>query len=116
MPSYEVLPEDTDAESLAGVPTWEAIMTLPVENILHAEYVYLPGERCLYIKTNEAVYNGEYTLSLETGVLVSAIFYEADGTLAYRYTFDKPVLGDPGDSFFILPDGTRIKEGEEAEN
>jgi hypothetical protein len=106
---HEVFPEGVGAEALAGIPTWEDIISLPAESILLAEYLYMPGARMLRIQTQEAVYQGEYVLSLETGLLVRAAFTDAYGLLAYEVkTQGPPVVGDPGDEWFTLPDGRLI--------
>ncbi|MCL2003002.1 MAG: hypothetical protein FWG72_03230 [Oscillospiraceae bacterium] len=107
MPVYEVAPKSADAEALSGVPTWETVAALPPESILSAEYLYLPveRERCLLVRTREPAYLGEYLISLETGLLLRAAFTGEDGLLAYEVTAGPPVLGDPGDERFMLPDG-----------
>ena len=102
--------EDAGAEELSGIPAWETVAALPPESVLFAEYLSLPGERCLRVLTGEAVYSGEYILSLETGLLVKAAFTGADGQLAYAYTALPPELGDPGDERFTLPDGKLCEE------
>ncbi|MDR0293642.1 MAG: hypothetical protein LBH95_05760 [Oscillospiraceae bacterium] len=109
MPSHTVSPEDADAEALSGVPTWEDVAALPQESIVSAEYLYLPEEgRCLRVWTREAVYQGEYIVSLETGLLVRAAFTGADGQAAYACDAQAPDLGDPGDLYFTLPDGKLV--------
>ncbi|MDR0325167.1 MAG: hypothetical protein LBI19_03615 [Oscillospiraceae bacterium] len=114
MPVYAVTPEDADAEVLSGVPAWETVAALPPESILLAEYLNLPGERrCLRVLTEEAVYFGEYIVSLETGLLVKAAFTGAEG-LAYEVKTGPPVLGDPGNEYFTLPDGRAVPAPPEA--
>ena len=96
----------SDADALAGIPAWEKIISMPLESILHAEYIYLPGERALRIKTLEPVYQGEYLVSLETGLIIKAAFTDADERLAYEVrSKGQSVIGDPGDGWFTLPDG-----------
>ena len=110
MPYHRVSHEDEAAEELSGIPTWETVAALPPESVLFAEYLSLPGERCLRVLTVEAVYFGEYIVSLETGLLVRAAFTGADGELAYECTALPPDLGDPGNERFTLPDGRLCEE------
>jgi hypothetical protein len=104
---HEVSPKNTDAEALAGIPAWEDdILALPAESILYAEYFHLNGERVLRIEAIGTIYHSEYVVSLETGLLVKAVFTDADGELAYEVNAKgPPITGDPGDDWFTLPDG-----------
>jgi hypothetical protein len=101
----EVFPEDTDAESLSGIPTWETVAGAPPDSVLEAEYLYTPGERCLVVRTREPVYQAEYIVSLETGLLLRAAFFNDDGTLAYIVNAGPPAEGNPGNEYFTLPNG-----------
>jgi hypothetical protein len=110
MTVHEISPEDADAEAFTGVPTWEDVAAFPPESVLEAEYrVFSDGARCLYVKTQESVYQVEYIVSLETGLLVSAVFTGADGRTAYQVKIGHPVIGDPGDEWFALPGGRVIE-------
>jgi hypothetical protein len=107
---HTVSPGDTDAEALSGIPTWETVISLPRSNILHAEYINIPGNRCLLIRTQEPVYRGEYVISLETGLIYRASFFNQDDTLAYEVKVTGiPLTGDPGDGYFTLPDGQLVE-------
>jgi hypothetical protein len=108
MPYNEISPEGADAEHLARIPTWETVLNLPLDNILFAETVFFPGESCLRVLTDEAVYLGEYIVSMETGLLVSASFTGKDGALAFSCAANAPVLAAPADERFQLPDGTLL--------
>jgi hypothetical protein len=101
--------DDADAEALSGIPSWEIVAAMPPENILFAAFLTIQGERCLLVRTQEPVYQVEYHVSLETGLLVRAFFTGADGQLAYEVDAGPPVPGDPGDAFFTLPDGRLVE-------
>lgn len=109
VPYYRLTPEETDAESLSGLPTWEDAASLPSEDILESESYYESSERFLRVRTREAVYTVEYILSLDTGLLVSAEYTDQDGKTAFRFYAGSPILGDPGDSRFTLPDGVLVE-------
>jgi hypothetical protein len=103
---HELMPEGLDAEALLGIPSWEEIISLPSDSILEAELFYRSGERVLRIQTQETVYAGEYHISLETGLLIRVSYTDANGALAYEVKQKgPPVIGDPGDDRFTLPDG-----------
>jgi hypothetical protein len=109
MAIHTVSPGEANAEALSGVPTWETIAALPAESIISSEYLYLPvqRERCLLILTQEAVYRGEYLVSLDTGLLIRAAFTDENGILAYEVNAGR-VYDDPEDSLFVPPDGRAI--------
>jgi hypothetical protein len=104
----ELTPGDADAEAISFIPTWETIAAFPPDRVLEAEYLNLPGERCLLVRTREPVYYGEYVISLENGLLLRASFTDFDGNLAYEVRSAPPAEGDPGNHWFTLPDGRRI--------
>ncbi len=109
VPYYTLTPEENDAESLSGLPTWEDASSMPPKDILYAESYYQSGDRLLRVRTREAVYVVDYVISLDTGLLVSAVYTEANGDPAFSFTAEPPVLGDPGEGRFILPDGTNAE-------
>ncbi|MCL1807630.1 MAG: hypothetical protein FWG31_08020 [Oscillospiraceae bacterium] len=108
VPYNEISPED--AEAISGIPTWETVASLPRESVLSADYLGLPTGACLIVRTQEAVYQKEYIVSLETGLLAGAEFFNVDGQTAYRVTAAPPSIGDPGDTWFTFPDG-KMAEG-----
>jgi hypothetical protein len=105
---HTVWPGDAGAEALSGIPTWEDVTFLPPEDILFAAYLLIQGERCLLVRTREAVYNGEYIISLETGLLNRAFFTDSEGRLAYEVNAGPAGQGDPGSGYFTLPDGRAL--------
>jgi len=108
---HELMPEGLDAEALLGIPSWEEIISFSADSVLEAELFYRLGERVLRIRTQEPVYLGEYHISLETGLLISASYTGADGALAYEMKQKgPPITGDPGDERFTLPDGRTIQQ------
>ncbi|MDR1670060.1 MAG: hypothetical protein LBR76_08885 [Oscillospiraceae bacterium] len=110
MPYFTLSPEETDAESLSRLPTWEDAASLPPQDVLDAESYYEDGEQRLRVLTRRPVYKVEYILSLDTGLLIAAEYTGADGETAFSFTAEAPVIGDPGDARFTLPDGT-LAEG-----
>jgi hypothetical protein len=106
---HEVPVTKADAEALSGIPTWEDVAALPLDDIEFAAYLIYFGERSLLVRTREPVYLAEYVVSLETGLLTRAVFTGPDGQTAYEVNAGPPVQGDPGDGYFTLPDGGYIE-------
>ena len=99
-------PDAMKAEDLEGIPTWEDLLDMPEGSILSAEYGNVGDDRVLCIKTAEAVYGGEYRISLDTGLLTDAFYTDVSGNVVYRMSMAPPELSRPGDGWFTLPDGT----------
>lgn len=94
-----------DAEQ--GIPTYEDILLLPVEQIAVADYRALEGVRCIYVETapDDARYVERYWVSTETGLLVAAERMSGDEVI-YRMASLTVSLEAVDASAFTLPNGT----------
>ena len=94
-----------------AIPTYEDVLSLPVEEIAQADYRMVSDVRCIYVETAEDDwgYTQRYWVSVDTGLLVVAERLQ-EGETVYRMaslTADKSV---PDAGTFTLPDGTVLPE------
>ncbi len=105
-------------DDLIGIPTYESILDLSDTGILGASYETVENKDLLVVYTKEAAYYGQYCLSMETGLLVQAIFYDsksADAQMVYSVNlsdFSTEISAD----VFVLPDGKSFEEYVSASN
>lgn len=89
-----------------GIPTYEDVLALPVEEILLADYRSFAGSDCIYVETRESDDGVKlcWWVSVTTGLLTAAEKYDGE-MLVYRMT-----AFESGDEVaaeaFLLPDGT----------
>lgn len=106
---YTAAAGDITADDDQSIPTYEDILSLPVEEIAIADYRELSGVSCIYTETAE---NGwgyclRYWVSVETGLLVSAEKL-LNGELVYRMSALGVEVVEPANADFTLPDGTEL--------
>ena len=97
-----------DAEQ--GIPTYEDILLLPVEEIAAADYQTI-GEQvnCIFVETREDAYGYSlrYWVSVDTGLLVAAEKLQ-NGETTYRMWESAIDLAPILSAEFTLPDGTKL--------
>jgi hypothetical protein len=108
---YRCSAGDISADQEEGIPTYEDVLALPVNQIEKADYRNLAGVNCIYVETGEDE-NGyvlRYWISVDTGLLAAAEWLK-DGETIYR--MGSPALDSAGPSTedFTLPDGTVLTE------
>ena len=93
--------------------TYEDILTFDRNDIIDAGYIEYAGEVCVF-----AVYRSPhlgnmrtYYISLELGLVIAVIEYDANGNQIYRMTAGECFIGEIDPAAFILPDGTVLLEG-----
>lgn len=91
----------------ARMPTYETVLSLPVEEIVQADYRERDGVACIYVATRETEggYADQYWISTATGLLQAAERTEA-GQLVYRFTAGEAAQEPPEETLFQLPDGS----------
>lgn len=112
-PARLLLGETFTRDDLTGVPTYEALLALPVSQLTAAEYLTLSDEDelpCVFVESTQGEICCRYWISLGSGLLYSYaaltgndIFYTAKQTRL-------EILMDGDEAFdgvFQLPDGTR---------
>ena len=101
-PAGEITPDDEQA-----IPTYEAILDLPVEDIAAADYRSVSGVNCIYVETvqDPEGYTQRYWVSVETGLLVASERL-LEGETIYRMASLTVDLSTHSADRFILPDGT----------
>ncbi len=105
--SYTILgAQGFSADIAARMPTYETVLTLPVEDIVQADYQDRDGVACIYVATRESEngYADQYWISTATGLLQAAERTER-GTLVYRFTAGELSQEPPEEALFQLPDG-----------
>ncbi len=90
----------TEADLLAGVPTYEDILALDADRIRVADYRDWEGRACIYVETYdpEMSYTTRYYVSVEIGLLVHAETY-TQGELVYSMNllaYDEDTSGSEG--------------------
>lgn len=102
--------EDFTADTAARMPTYETVLSLPVTEILRADYQDREGVGCIYVATAETEngYADQYWVSVSTGLLVAAERTWND-ELVYRFTASAIAPDPPEDSLFLLPDGSALE-------
>ena len=98
-----------DAEQ--GIPTYEEVLSLPIERIAAADYRALESVNCIYVETapDERGYTDRYWVSVDTGLLVAAERTQNE-TVVYRMAALSAELGGTDAEDFTLPDGTVLYE------
>jgi len=98
------------AADLAGrMLTYETLRELPVERIAAADYQMYSGVPCIYVETvtSDAGYADRYWVGVDTGLLCAAERVWG-GEVVYRFTASQPEPDAPGESLFLLPDGSAL--------
>ena len=98
------------ADEYQMLHTFEDILTLRSEDIIDAGYTDLDGEVSVYAMylSREFAYMRIYYISLELGLIIAAVEYDANGTLVYRMTSGETIIGRVDPTAFVLPDGTDL--------
>jgi len=98
------------ADEYQMLHTFEDILTLSSEDIIDAGYTELDGEVSVYAMylSREFAYMRIYYISLELGLIIAAVEYDANGTLVYSMTAGETYVGSVDPAAFILPDGTDL--------
>lgn len=98
------------ADDEQTIPTYETILTLPMETIAKADYRALAdGVNCIYVETvaDADGYIQRYWVSVDTGLLAAAE-REKNGGVVYRMASLAVDLSQPTAADFTLPDGTKL--------
>lgn len=100
---------DFSQDAELRIPTYEDILLLEQEQILHAEYGDYDGTYCICVSARgeDSAMRTDYWLGVDSGLLVACERYEGE-EMTYRMTAKNLVLTPLEDSVFLLPDGTQI--------
>lgn len=99
--------EQFTADIARRMLSYETVRTLPVQEIVEADYRDLDGRSCIYVATREGRdgYANAYWVGVDTGLLLQAErLYR--GEVVYRFTASDPAADPPADELFLLPDGS----------
>ena len=96
-------------DDLAGVPSYEDILTFSRSQLLDASFVTLPDiADCIYVSVQKEDTQLDYWVSLESGLLCKQISYQG-GELVYDMEQTAleiyPDSDEALDGVFTLPDG-----------
>lgn len=97
------------ADEEQGIPTYEAILALPVDAIVAADYRALEGVECVYVETAEDGYGyaQRFWVGAESGLLVAAERVSG-GEVVYRMTGLELTRDSVTSDAFRLPDGETL--------
>jgi hypothetical protein len=107
--TYEGARGTESADDLCSIPTYEDLLRLPEDAITDIGYeTDEDGGHFLVVDTQEELYIGRYRISMNTGLLCEARFYNVEdpSELVYSMEMTNYREGDPGNRYFIQPDGT----------
>lgn len=107
--------EDTAADTVQRIPTYEDVLELSTDRITTAAYVSYEGTDCVFVEVmQDGLVSWErYWISVSDGLLVAAERVK-DAQVVYRMRVQSTVSPAPLDSSFALPDGTVLHSvGEE---
>ena len=94
-----------DVDDFCAMPTYEDLLHLPDGMIYGLSYQEESGSKYLVVYTRDELYQGQYVLSLDTGLLSQASFYDAgdEEVLVYRYNQLSFSSAVPEEEEFITP-------------
>ena len=100
---------EISADNEQMIPTYEEILSLPVDTITAADYRDYADMDCIYVETAENAqgYALRYWVSVESGLLAAAERMTGE-TCVYRMTASMPDSAAPAAAAFKLPDGTSV--------
>ena len=98
---------DFSADSMAMLPDWQTVASLPAEEIRSAGSLISGGEPVLLVAAERAGRSTEYEISTVSGLLTAARYYEGD-TLIRELHVTGISMEPPEDAHFTLPDGTSV--------
>ncbi|MBQ5749653.1 MAG: hypothetical protein IIV87_05790 [Oscillospiraceae bacterium] len=100
-------------DDLIGIPTYETILSLPIQRITEASFAPLADDNthmCVYVASQQDGLRHNYWISLQSGLLCSQNVIDGDETVYSLTQTDLEVLADADEAFagiFQLPDGTQ---------
>ena len=101
---------DSSADLAQRIPTYETVLSLPVESISAAGYELKGGVPCIYVEVYGSVagYQERYWISVDSGLLVAAETMTEETDVVYRMSALNPIQSLPvsEQGLFCLPDGT----------
>lgn len=109
---WKLLQAEALTADLAGrTLSYEAVLELPADRIIAADYREREGVYCIYVETSadEAGYASRYWVSVESGLLCAAE-RTCGEELVYRFTAGQPETEPPEEGLFQLPDGSKLEE------
>ena len=110
---YRCAAGDITADQEQEIPTYEDVLSLPVNQIETADYRAVSGVNCIYVETGEDE-NGyvlRYWVSVDTGLLALAEWLK-NGETIYRCGSPSLDAAGPSTEDFTLPDGTVLTAAE----
>lgn len=93
----------SDVDAVAGLITYEELLSLPPENIYDAKYVTENNISCIYVKYSGAHdYTYELYVSVDSGILVTAAVYDGDNVV-YTMATGFISISPASDDLFVPP-------------
>ncbi len=109
MEFLEIPAGSVSADNEQSIPTYEEILSLPVETISAADYREISGINCIYVETaaEESDYVLRYWVSVDSGLLAAAEKL-LDGKTVYRMGVLELDQTEQSEVMFTLPDGQAL--------
>lgn len=98
---------DFSPDSMAMLPNWQTVVSLPRESIVSASISVPNGEPTLFVSTEQNGRRIEYEISSVSGLLTAACYYENDERIR-SLSITNVSMDEPDASHFTLPDGTAL--------
>ena len=98
---------DFSPDSMAMLPDWQTVVSLPQEAIVSTETAVTNGEPTLFVTTEQNGRRIEYEISTISGLLTAAHYYES-GEHIRDLLVTNVSMDEPDASRFTLPDGTAL--------
>lgn len=95
---------DSDTDSYQSILTYEDALSVPVKDILEADYREYSGQNCIYFRFRNGLlgYESECFVDPSTGLLMAERTYDGD-FLFYSMDSSVPDISTPDDSVFLEP-------------
>lgn len=94
-------------DSMAMLPNWQTVASLPHESIVSTETAVINGEPTLFVTTEQNGLRIEYEISTISGLLTAAHYYESDEHIR-DLLITNVSMDEPDASRFTLPDGIAL--------
>lgn len=98
---------DFSTDSMAMLPNWQTVVSLPQEAIVSTETAVTNGEPTLFVTTEQNGRRIEYEISTISGLLTAAHYYESEERIRDLFVTNVS-MDEPDASRFTLPDGTSL--------
>lgn len=108
--SYVTLPleDERSIDLVQRIPTYEDILSLPMESIMAAGYEVKQEVPCIYVAVADGTTETRYWVSLQSGLLAGVEKMENSQLTYVLEAYTAPITPCPVNASFKLPNGTEL--------